>query len=310
MARKRMTESEIVEMFPRISNWGRWGKDDQRGALNFITDAHRTAAARLVRTGESISLSRPIATEPAPDNPRPSTHLMIRAGHLGHPLGLQGSADYFSIAAHGFSETHLDALCHYFWDNRMYNGFPAAEVNFQGAQRCGVEVARSGIIGRGILLDIPKIRSVEWLEPGEAIFTDDLEAAERDHKVRAAEGDIVLIRTGRTKRRASKGGWNVFTEGLPGLDVSCMPWIFERRIAMLGSDAVSDVMPSGYGHGLDLPVHTSTLVWMGVYLLDNADFETLAAHCARTGRYEFMFMLAPLVLMHGTASPSNPIALF
>ncbi|HUY20271.1 MAG TPA: cyclase family protein [Candidatus Binataceae bacterium] len=310
MARSKLTEEEIVAMFPRISNWGRWGADDQRGALNFITAEHRAAAARLVKSGASVSLSRPVATEPAADNPRPTTHLMIRSGRLGHPLGIQGSADYFSTAPHGFSETHLDALCHYFWDDKMYNGFPSAEVNFQGAHRCGVEVARDGIIGRGVLLDIPKIRGVEWLEPGTAIFIEDLEAAEREHQVRVGEGDILLVRTGRARRRRERGGWNVITEGLPGLEVSCMPWIFERRIALLGSDGVSDVMPSGYGHGLNLPVHTSTLVWMGVYLLDNADFEALAEQCARAGRYEFMFMLAPLVLEHGTASLANPLALF
>ncbi len=310
MARKRMTEDEIVAMFPRISNWGRWGADDQRGALNFITAERRAAAARLVQSGEPVSLSRPVATEPAADNPRPTTHLMIRSGRLGHPLGIQGSADYFATAPHGFSETHLDALCHYFWDDKMYNGFPSAEVNFQGAHRCGVEVAREGIIGRGVLLDIPKIRGVEWLEPGAPIFPDDLEAAEREHGARIGEGDILLVRTGRARRRRERGGWNVLTEGLPGLDVSCMPWIFERRVALLGSDGVSDVMPSGYGHGLNLPVHTSTLVWMGVYLLDNADFEALAERCARAGRYEFMFILAPLVLEHGTASLVNPIAMF
>ncbi|MGH7906924.1 MAG: cyclase family protein, partial [Candidatus Binataceae bacterium] len=297
MSRKRLTEKEIVELFPKISNWGRWGEGDQRGALNYINAQRRVAAARLVESGETISLSLPAATEPAADNPRPSTHLMIRSGRLGHPLGLQGSADYFSVAPHGFAETHLDALCHYFWDDRMYNGFPSLDVNFQGAQKCGIESAREGIIGRGVLLDIPKTRGVEWLEPGEAIFPDDLDTAERSHQVRVQEGDILLVRTGRARRRKLKGGWNVFTEGLPGLDVTCMPWLHERRVALVGSDAVSYVMPSGYKNGLDMPVHTSTLVMMGVYLLDNADFDALAQRCAAISRYEFMFMLSPLLLM-------------
>src|SRR5262249_43241949 len=124
------------------------------------------------------------------------------------------------------------------------------------------------------------------------------------------EGDLLMVRTGRARRRRERGAWSVFAEGLPGLDVTAVPWIHERRIALLGSDGVSDVMPSGYADGLNLPVHTSTLVLMGVYLLDNADFEALAEHCARLGRYEFMFVLAPLVLEHGTASPVNPIAIF
>jgi kynurenine formamidase len=310
MAQARMTQNEVIAMFPSISNWGRWGKSDELGALNYISPVRRAAAARLVETGETISLALPMATEPAADNPRPSTHLMIRSGRLGHPLGIQGSADYFSIAPHGFAETHLDALCHYFWEDRMYNGFESAEVNFQGAHKCGVDVARHGIVGRGVLLDVPKVRGVEWLEPGEAIFPDDLDAAEREHHVQAGEGDILLVRTGRTCRRKAKGPWSAFAEGLAGLDVSCMPWIHDRRVALLGSDGVSDVMPSGYGGGLNLPVHTCTLVMMGVLLLDNADFDALAEYCARNGRYAFMFMLAPLVLAHGTASPANPLAIF
>jgi kynurenine formamidase len=305
-----MSESEVIAMFDTISNWGRWGAHDELGALNFIQPPHRTAAARLVQSGQSISLSRPMATEPAADNPRPSTHLMIRSGQLGHPLGIQGSADYFSIAPHGFSETHLDALCHYFWQDRMYNGFESAAVNFQGASKCGIEVARAGIIGRGVLLDIAKLRGVDWLEPGDAIFPDELDSAVRAHHVEIGEGDILLVRTGRARRRKVRGPWSALGEGLPGLDVSCMPWIHDRRIALLGSDGVSDVMPSGYEHGLNMPVHTSTLVMMGVYLLDNADLDALADHCERTDRYAFMFTIAPLVLERGTASPCNPIALF
>jgi len=310
MARRRMTASEVIAMFDQISNWGRWGADDELGALNFITPAYRAAAARLVESGESISLSRPIATAPAADNPRPSTHLMIRSGRHGHPMGIQGSADFFSIAPHGFSETHLDALCHYFWQDRMYNGFPSAEVNFQGAAKCGVEIARAGIVGRGVLLDIPRLRGAEWLEPGDTIYPAELDSAALAHRVEIGEGDILLIRTGRARRRKVLGPWSAMGDGLPGLDVSCMPWLHERRIALLGSDAVSDVMPSGYDQGLGMPVHTSTLVMMGVYLLDNADFDALAEHCALVDRYSFMFTIAPLVLEHGTASPCNPLALF
>jgi kynurenine formamidase len=310
MARSRMTESEVIAMFDVISNWGRWGADDQLGALNFIRPEHRVAAAHLVESGDTESLSRPMATEPAADNPRPATHLMIRSGRRGHPLGIQGSADYFSIAPHGFSETHLDALCHYFWQDRMYNGFESAEVGFQGALKCGIEVTRAGIIGRGVLLDIPKLRQVQWLEPGERIFPEELEAAERASHLTIGEGDILLVRTGRTRRRQALGPWNVFFEGLAGLDVSCMPWVHERHVALLGSDGVSDVMPSGYEHGLNMPVHTATLVMMGVYLLDNADLEALAQQCERLNRYAFMFTIAPLVLERGTASPCNPLALF
>ena len=114
MAVKYTTE-EVTALLEKVSNWGRWGRDDQRGALNFITNDKRAAAARLVQTGEMVSLSRPLATRPSRDNPRPVTHLMIRSGIVGHPLGSSGAADYFAIEPHGLATTHLDALCHHLW---------------------------------------------------------------------------------------------------------------------------------------------------------------------------------------------------
>lgn len=301
----RLPSSEVKGLFEKLSNWGRWGKDDQRGALNFITPAHRTRAARLASTGEVVSLVLPLATESAADNPNPVTHLMLSAG----TVEAVASLDYFAIAPHGISITHLDALCHIFWQGKMYNGFDAAEVGRFGARKCSIDVARDGVVGRGVLLDIPKIKQVEWLEPGTAIFPEDLDAAERDHRVRVEEGDILLIRTGRARRRKVKGPWDARRQGLPGLDASCLPWLHERRVAVLGSDAVSDLIPNGYGAELPMPIHVGTLVVMGVHLIDNADFDALAAACARLHRYEFLFCLAPLILERGTASPANPLAL-
>jgi len=163
------TTEQVAGLLEKVSNWGRWGTDDQRGALNFITNEKRAAAARLVQSGEIVSLSRPLATRPSRDNPRPVTHLMIRSGIVGHPLGSSGAADYFAIEPHGLATTHLDALCHHFWRGRMYNGFDLNEVDFQGAHKCAIDVCRDGIVSRGVLLDIPKIRGVEWIEPGHAI---------------------------------------------------------------------------------------------------------------------------------------------
>ncbi len=305
----RLKSSEVRDLFDKLSNWGRWGKDDQRGALNFITDAKRAAAAKLVRTGETVSLALPLATMPAPDNPTPVTHLMVQAGHDALDTALPYSGDYFAIAPHGLANTHLDALCHVFWKGKMYNGFDAAEVGSHGAKKCAIDVTRLGIVSRGVLLDIPRIRKVEWLELGDRIFPEELDAAERDHKVRVEEGDVLLIRTGRAARRKQKGGWDTWREGIPGLDASCLTWLHERRIAVLGSDAVSDVGPSGID-GIPLPIHIGTLVVMGIHLIDNADFDALASACARHGRYEFLFTMAPLILERGTASPVNPLAVF
>src|SRR5579875_1696524 len=306
---KRLTQQEINGLFERISNWGKWGKDDQRGALNYLTNAHRAAAARLVQTGEAISLALPLATAPAPDNPTPVTHLMIQSGHDAHLLTPPPfTADYLGINTHGYANTHLDALCHIIWNGRMYNGFEASEVGSTGALKLAIDVAREGVIGRGVLLDIPKLRQVPWLELTDHIYPDERDAAARDHRVEVKEGDVLLVRTGRAARRRSKGGWSP-EEGLAGLDAACLPWLHDHRIAVLGSDGVSDAMPFGYDEGW-VSIHTCAIVMMGVHLIDNMDLEALAQRAQALGRYEFQFVMAPLVVRRGTASPVNPIAVF
>jgi kynurenine formamidase len=307
---KRLTQQEISGLFDRISNWGRWGKDDQRGALNYITDAKRAAAARLVKTGEAISLALPLATAPGPDNPTPVTHLMIQTGHDAHLLTAPPpfTSDYLGINIHGYSLTHLDALCHIIWDGKLYNGFDASQVGSTGALKLAIDVARHGVIGRGVLLDIPKLRQAPWLEIDQHIFPDELDAAAREHGVAVQEGDILLVRTGRSARRKAKGGWGP-EQGLAGLDAACLPWLHERKIAVLGSDGVSDAMPFGYDEGW-VSIHTCAIVMMGVHLIDNMDLDALAERAKALGRYEFQFVMAPLVVMRGTASPVNPIALF
>ncbi|HJU10392.1 MAG TPA: cyclase family protein, partial [Candidatus Binataceae bacterium] len=196
---------------------------------------------------------------------------------------------------------------------KMYNGFDAAEVGSQGARKCAIDVTSQGISSRGVLLDIAKVKNVEWLEPGDHVMPADLDAAEREHRVSVEEGDVLLIRTGRAKRRSAKRGWEPPQAGgfisMPGLDASCLPWLHERKIAILGCDGVSDVFPSGYDDIL-LPIHIGTLVIMGIHLIDNADLEGVAGACARLGRYEFQFGMGPLVLRRGTGSPVNPFAIF
>jgi kynurenine formamidase len=306
---QKLSPSDVKGYFEKFSNWGRWGKEDQRGALNFITNQKRAAAARLVQTGESVSMALPLATIPAPDNPSPVTHLMVQTGSDAHEQALPYSGDYFAIAPHGMANTHLDALCHVFWQNKMYNGFDASEVGSRGAKKCAIDVTRAGIVSRGVLLDIPLLKKIEWMEPGEKILPEDLDAAEKAQHVHVEEGDVLLVRTGRAARRKVKGGWDPMRVGLPGLDAACLPWLHERRIAVLGCDAVSDVVPSGYD-GVALPVHVGTLVAMGIHLIDNADLDAVSSACAGLGRNEFMFSMAPLILERGTASPVNPLAIF
>jgi len=304
-----MTDAELLALMEKISNWGRWGKDDQRGTLNLLTIEKRLRAVKLASTGESVSMALPLATAAAPDNPTPAFHLMIKTGYDLPALGLQASTDYLAIPTHGRAITHLDALCHMFWRGMMYNGYPSTEVKDNGTTRCGIDTTFDGIIGRGVLLDIPKSKGVDWLEKSEKIFPADLETAEKKHGVRVEEGDILAVRTGRHKYARTRGNWNPWTEGQAGLEAACLPWLRERGVAILVGDSVSDVTPSGYSE-ISVPIHAGAIIMMGLALIDNADLEALSEVCARRGSYEFMFMTAPLVIPRATASPINPIAMF
>ncbi len=308
--RSHLTQEQVEEFFGRLSNWGKWGPKDQLGALNYITPEKRARAAALVREGKTVSLSLPLATTPSPDNPTPVVHLMMETGQEeGALVPLPYSADYFAIAPHGLANTHLDALCHVFYQGRMYNGYPASDVTVHGAKNGAIDALKEGIFTRGVLLDIPRLRGKEWLEPKEAIFPDELDAAEKAQGVRVEEGDVLFVRTGRHARVRALGPWDGLREGLAGLHPSCLPWLYERRIAAMGSDGASDVFPSGYEKIL-APIHLVTIVAMGVHLIDNCDLEAVAQACAERSRWEFLLVLAPLVLRQGTASPVNPLAVF
>ena len=301
---------EVEEIYQQVSNWGRWGDDDERGALNLITDAKRAAAAKLVQDGVSVSCALPLAIRPAADNPTPVVHHMTRAGDVTNDPGttMQSTGDYFAIAPHGMANTHLDALCHVLHHGKMYNGFDASEITSAGARKNSIMVGESGIVSRGVLLDIAALRGVDYLELGERIPAAELEQAEERQGLRVESGDILLVRTGRDTRREALGAWAPM-EGMAGLAVDCLPWLRERDVAVLGCDGVSDAMPGGV-EGWTLPIHEVILPSMGVHLIDNARLGPLAAACAERNRYEFLLTIAPLRLERGTASPINPIAVF
>jgi kynurenine formamidase len=217
-------------------------------------------------------------------------------------------ADYFAIASHGFATSHLDALCHVFHDGKLYNGYDTGTVTAHGATRLGIHHLRDGIVTRGVLLDIPAGRGVDALEPGEPIFPEDLEAAEERARLRVRPGDALLVRTGRWVWRAAHGPWE-FASRAAGLDAACLSWLRERGVATLGSDGVSDVLPSRV-EGVGMPIHEIAIVALGLHLMDNLDLDALSAACAEEQRSEFLFVVAPLVLRRGTASPVNPLAVF
>lgn len=299
-----MGREEAAALFERLAHecWGRFGRDDALGALALVTPEKRVAAARQVTSGRRVSCARPIPTEPAPENPQPAVHLMTGTATEGF------GGDYLALAPHGFATSHIDALCHIFHEGRLYGGHPCERVTAHGAEVLGIEALREGVVSRGVLLDPPRAQGRPFLEPGEALVPEDLEAAERAAGLRVETGDLLLVRTGRWACRRERGAWSP-RERLAGLHASCMPWLHERGVAALGSDGVSDVLPSRV-EGWRLPVHTLAIVAMGLHLLDNLALEELAEACAEEGRWSFLLALAPLVLEGGTASPLNPIALF
>jgi kynurenine formamidase len=301
VSRAALDPAEVAAFHTRLSNWGRWGPDDQLGALNLVTPEVTAAAASLVRAGRRVSCARTLDTTPAADNPIPVTHHMTSTDTEGY------GADYVALAPHGFATSHLDALCHIFHEGQLYNGYPTATVTAHGASKLGIHHLREGIVTRGVLLDIPALLGSDALEPGTPIFPDELEAAERAAGLIVRSGDALLVRTGRWRWRATHGPWDPSV--LAGLDAACLPWLRGRDVATLGGDGVSDVLPSRVP-GAHLPVHTVALVAMGLHLMDNLDLDGLAVACAQEGRWEFLLTVAPLVLRHGTASPINPIALF
>ncbi|HEX5370182.1 MAG TPA: cyclase family protein, partial [Dehalococcoidia bacterium] len=224
---RAITVTEFDAMFEDLKNWSRWGDGDQRGALNLITPEVRAAAAKLIQDGNVVSAALPLAKRPGPYNTNPVLHYMTRAGDLVPPEGYGVALDFFAMSSHGMSDTHLDALCHIFYNGRMFNGRAAEEVTSAGARYNTIESAQDGIAGRGVLLDIPRLRGVRWLEPGEPIYQEDLEAAERAQAVEVRSGDILLVYTGRNLRLREQGAWNP-RESLAGLHGTAMPWLRRR----------------------------------------------------------------------------------
>lgn len=294
----------IERWMAELSNTGRWGVDDELGTLNLITPEHRVRAAALVQSGRTASLSHDYLKERAADATSPWGHEL-----LGNPAAGYLS-DRYTIAYHGYAHSHMDALCHNSLDGVMYNGFARGTTvdSAAGCTRLGITNVREGIVSRGVLMDIARLKGVEYLEPGTPILVEDLEAWEREAGIRVGPGDVVFVRAGRWARRAETGPWATGREAA-GLHASAVPWLHERGVAMLGSDYTNDVLPS-LVEGVSQPVHLLTLVAMGMWLFDNLDLEDVATLAAEEGRWEFMFVAAPLRVPGGTGAPLNPLAVF
>jgi kynurenine formamidase len=309
------SEEQVVEWLTSLSNWGRWGEEDQAGCLNLITAEKRKQAAALIHAGTTVSRARPITTEITPDVTYQVQRYMVDSGE-GRDTDpperrrvRRGASEFIGMVFHGQTITHIDALSHYSWRGMMYNGKPASLVTSrEGAQSHAIDVAADGIASRGVLLDIPAVRGVPWLPPDDPVMPDDLEAAELQAGIRVEAGDILLVRTG-NYRKILEQGPVPGTAPSTACQVACTPWFKQRDIAMLGTDTSNDARPSAYPN-IPTPLHTVSLVALGLWLIDNANLEQLAAACQQRQRYTFMLCLGPLRLRRVTGSPVNPIALF
>ncbi len=315
MATTTLGDGDVIKMLSTLSNWGRWGKDDELGTINLITPEKRKRAAALVSDGVSVSCARPIVTNQiGADTTFQPLRFMVDSGEgrdhdsPARILERRGASEFIGMVFHGYTITHVDTPAHYFWQGKIYNGRSANLITSrEGAQVESVDLLRDGVVSRGVLLDVAALKG-RALDAGEGVMPEDLEAAEKAQNVRVEPGDILLIRTGYYARRL-EAPRHPLKDGSPATHVASMPWLRERDVAMLGTDTHNDVSPPTHP-ALGNVVHIVALVAMGLWLIDNGNLEELAKACAARRRWEFMLTLAPLRLQGVTGSPVNPIALF
>jgi kynurenine formamidase len=322
----RQPAADVLGYMETLSNWGRWGPEDRLGTLNLVTPACRRDAAALVREGISVSCAHDI--DPSILDPIHQFHrYMVMSGEgladehrLPHMMGgtsdqrWSPSREYLGMVFHGPLVTHVDAPSHMSWDQKIFNGYPAERVNsISGAIDLPVSAMAEGITTRGVLIDVPGSRQVDALEPGTAVEPDELAQIESDQGSVVRPGDAVLLRTGGAFSASadhSAGPWN-WQEGKSGWSASCLQWLHERDVAIIGHDGSNDVAPSGFASvGMPAPIHVVALVAMGLWLIDNVALEALAETCRRLQRWEFMMSISALRIAGGTGSPVNPIATF
>ena len=305
-ARTLRTLAEYEQMFDEVSNWGRWGESDEIGTLNLITEAKRRQAAALVQSGISVSLAHNLITEQAADMP--------------NPFEMTNGGSRFRYGFHSTTHTHVDAICQFGYKGRAFNGYPESEIRTSaGCTKMGVETLKDGIVTRGILLDIPRLKGMPYLEPGTPVYVDDIEAWEKKAGVKVEAGDAIFLRTGRWLRREQLGPWQLYPappgEGEAGYHVSVVPWIRSRDVAVVGADVSNDVTPARVGDAVLaetrlMPVHSLVIVAIGGYVVDAMDLEALAETAAKLNRWEFMVTGAPITAAGGTGALLNLTATF
>lgn len=302
-----MDRAAFDGLFAEVRNWGRWGDDDERGCLNHLSPQTVSDAAAVVRHGRSVSLAHDLDLVAGPDNKKPALHYMSQLCDVdaGEP---RVNMDFVGVDYHGKSVSHVDALCHCAFRGRFYGDVDTGVVTSQGSPFGSILTSADGLVSRGVLLDVPRFRGEEWLEPGTAVAPDELEATAAAQGVEVRRGDFVLVRNGARRRREALGPWDP-SNFSAGLHPTSMRWLHAREISLLGSDGDNDSRPSPV-EDVASPIHALALTAMGLMLADNLNLEDVARAAAELERWEFLCVLAPLRIPGGTGSPVNPIAVF
>ena len=294
----------------RLSTWGKWGPEDEKGTVNFITPERLVEAAGLVRSGKIFDLGIPMDSNgpQVGGNRINPVRLMSQTGHgQDFPGGFHYADDYVFMPLQGSSQ--WDALAHVYYDDHLYNGFPSSAVGDNGAERDSIDKLAKGVAGRGVLLDIARLKGVEWLDAGTVIRPSDLDEAVRSQGVEVRSGDILLFRTGWRSMFKRDGNAAAFMAGEPGIGIECCDWLAEHEVAALCSDNWAIEVLPGEDASVAMPVHMVLIRDMGMTLGEILDFDELADDCSADGIWEFFFCCPPLKFTRAVGSPINPLAI-
>lgn len=333
MERQMIDEKKMKEMAKRVCNWGKWGKEDEIGTLNYVTPDCLIRAGKLVKKGMVFQLGMNLdrsGPQNGSSNERYNPiHTMLWSGsdalsgrelyHHPAPEGHDPVKPWYStnfaddlISMPLQCATHWDALAHIFYKDMetgemfLWNGRSAALVDSSGCCKSGIDKYGTRMAGRGVLLDMARYRGVEYMEPGDEITTEDLENCAKAERVELGRGDFLLIRTGDADRRIREGKWGEYSDYRPGLGFETIIYLHDKEVAAVAADTYGVEVSPSRSEVFDNPFHWVCLPMCGLPLGENFRLDKLADDCAKDGIYEFMFVSPPLLVTNGTASPLNP----
>ncbi|MFP6736845.1 MAG: cyclase family protein, partial [Rhodospirillales bacterium] len=322
MRSQKITRQDLTDAAEKYKNWGKWGPDDEIGTLNFTQPGDIIAAAQLIKKGKVISLALNFdstgpqgAKSKYPSMGRTNPiHTMLRTGTdaysgvLDH-RGIRAADDMVVMPLQ--CGTQWDGLGHVFYEDYMWNGYDIREVTSAGAQKCGIEKTKNKMVGRGVLLDIPRVKGFERLDDGYGITCEDLDAAAKAHNIEVRRGDYVIVRTGQMEACVKAGSWDGYPGGdAPGFAFETLEWIKQNEIAAIASDTWGcEVRPNESEDGINQPWHWITIPIMGITMGEIFSVGELADDCAEDGVNEFMFVAPAIPITGAVGSPTNPLAI-